>query len=319
MDRKRWIAIGFACLVVGLSIIFGMGKHYGFKRPVSNSGETWSTVEHEIKEPFDSVVIDAGSRDLNILPSADGGCRLIGQETAEQYWTAEVRDRVLQVKWISESKGFSVSFDISEEEEAVLSLPDGLLREISGSTGSGDLHLEKLRVTGIELESGSGDMALSGLEAETIRLESGSGELFLENISAKSLTAVSSSGDQHLEKLTLSGELSLESSSGGIRVEELRAASGSIRSSSGDQELQQLQITGELRLESGSGEIEFDRLTVSSARVETGSGDVRGSVTAPMDFRASSGSGSVKVPESRDEAGDFIVKTGSGDIKISVN
>lgn len=90
------------------------------------------------------------------------------------------------------------------------------------------------------------------------------------------------------------------------------------RSTSGDIAIAAVNVENKAEIETVSGDIEFDAFDAGTIEMKTSSGDVEGEIMTPKNFITDTSSGDVTVPLSDSLAGDCVIKTVSGDIRIEL-
>ena len=300
---QKWFHAGLICLLTGFALCLTVACLKGFDWAGLGTELHYDAQELEIEEPFDTVDLrGANGEDLRVLPAEDGVCRLVmpQAEDASLRSSAEVRDGVLHIVYRDERPWYQhlnvfvstgatgVTLYWPEDRDALtvlgtsgnVSAEEGLrLESLTVSTTSGKVNVKAAIDGELRVRSTSGDVKLWGLRCEgTVSLASTSGELWGLDLGCGSFAAESTSGDQHYDTL---------------RAERVTLAST-------------------------SGELRFERLTAEEAEIRCTSGDVHGTVTQPMDFRGSTRSGDLHLPEPTRGAGSFRVSTTSGDVHVSV-
>lgn len=297
----NWLHAGLICLLAGLALCLTVAGLNGFDWAGLGTVYRYTSREYTIEEPFDSLRLDT-AEDLRLLPAEDGLCRVVVPEAEDAGIRAavDVEDGVLVIAredrrpWYRHvgvflSEGEScVTVYLPEEQRTLAVLggsgkvtaePDLRLDSLSVTVTSGEVNLKAAVDGELQVRTSSGGVKLWGQRcAGAITLYSTSGDLWGLDLACERFTAESTSGEQHYDTL---------------RAERVS-------------------------LSSTSGELRFERLTAGEAEIRTTSGEVRGTVTEPMDFRGSSRSGTLRLPEAADAGGEFRVSTTSGDVRISL-
>lgn len=104
--------------------------------------------------------------------------------------------------------------------------------------------------------------------------------------------------------------------SGNIYATGMKAAAMSLLSGGGNIEAADLKLAEQLELRTGSGDLILDRIETVLAAVETGCGDINATDAACAVY-AVTGSGNIRL-ERFDPAAHSEVKTGSGDVRVSL-
>lgn len=187
------------------------------------------------------------------------------------------------------------------------------------SSSSGDISLKDVSAQGeCSVSSRSGDLMLYTFASGSLRMQTASGDAELQNARIDGpCTVQSTSGDTLIFDAQCGGALQLRSTSGDVEARDVFAGDVSASAVSGDVTLRCIEgrstsaesNSGNVALEnirsdsaaasSKSGDIEVRDVDAQRLKLSTISGDIEGTLTGEYDFRAHSGSGSVRVPQSR--------------------
>ena len=110
------------------------------------------------------------------------------------------------------------------------------------------------------------------------------------------LQLYSTSGDVAARDV-FAGDVSASAVSGDVMLRRIEGRSASAESSSGDVALENIR-SDSVTAVSKSGDIEVHDVDAQRLKLSTISGDIEGTLTGEYDFRAHSGSGSVRAPKS---------------------
>lgn len=304
MSRTRkWFHAGLICLLAGFALCLTVACLNGFDWAGLGTELHFDAKEQTVEEPFDTVDLrGADGADIRLLPAEDGVCRLVMPQAGDASLrsSAEVRDGVLHIVCEDRRPWYRhVGFFVTTGETGVtLYWPE---------------ERDTLTVLGT-----SGDVsAEEGLRFESLTVSTTSGKVNVKADVTGSLTVRSTSGDVKLWGQRCEGTISLASTSGELWGLDLGCGSFAAESTSGDQHYDTLRAE-RVTLESTSGELRFERLTADEAEIRSSSGDVHGTVTQAMDFRGSTRSGDLHLPEPKSGAGSFRVSTTSGDVHVSL-
>lgn len=186
------------------------------------------------------------------------------------------------------------------------------------SSSSGDISLKDVSAQGeCSVSSHSGDLTLFTFASGSLRAQTVSGDANLQNARIDGpCTVQSTSGDTLIVDAQCGGALQLYSTSGDVEARDVFAGDVSASAVSGDVMLRRIEgrsasaesSSGDVALEnirsdsvtavSKSGDIEVHDVDAQHLKLSTISGDIKGTLTGEYDFRAHSGSGSVRAPKS---------------------
>ncbi len=332
---KIWLLIAaLLVLLGGVSFAVLMAAN-GWDFGALNTSN-FKTNTYEIEEEFDSLSFNLDTTDVFILPSEDGRCHVICHERENESHTVSVKDGVLTITLVDNSKWYEyllsfgsmkITVYLPKEEYETLTLRGDTgdytvgagLRFASvdheASTGdltvkadvtgllkarlsTGDMKIENLSVGAMDLETSTGDITLSSLQTEgQVTLAVDTGDIRLTDVSLGSLSTSGDTGDIHCKNLLAADALSITRDTGDVKLEGCRA--------------------GSIRIETSTGDVRFDGSDADTLSVTTSTGDVKGTLLSEKIFYARTSSGTVRVPTST-EGGLCEVETSSGDIILSV-
>ncbi len=340
MKGKKLLIFSILCIAAGLLCLLFSG--------VRGSDDLWLAMDRigaverqekksvDVTEPFTGLSVQEGSADVQLLPSEDGGCRVVYGESEFSRCRVDVENGTLTVVRETKDRARSGLFSFEDTLPVSIYLPAGDYEALSVTTasgdvkasarlgfaeaaihtGSGDIRLEDLSAKDLNLSSTSGDIRLEDLEAETLSAKTGSGKVKLRGCSAASLKLESSSGDLTVKESSCAGDGQLRTGSGDIELEDSSFRALDLSTTSGEATLSKTACSGSVKAETGSGNIRLHRAAAASFDLRSASGDVKGSVSGSMDFLVETTSGSVRTRGGVRGAAECRVKTGSGDVDL---
>lgn len=322
--NKKLLIFSILCIVAGLILTAFSGVRDGgyLKQLLGDAGnarlQEKKTVD--VTEDFHSLSVTESSADVQLLPSEDGGCRVVYGEDEYSSCRVSVEDGVLTVERETKDHARSVLIVFEETLPVCIYLPEDSYRALSVTASSGDFRSSGgFSWETAAIETHSGNIRLEELSAETLTAKSSSGDIRLHGCSLGSLTLESSSGELKAEALSCSGDGQLRSGSGDIKLEESSFRSLLISASSGELKLTKTVCSGSVKAETTSGDITLRKASAESYELRSNSGDVKGSVLGSVDFIAETSSGSVRTRGGVRGGAECRVRTGSGDVDLEVD
>lgn len=204
-----------------------------------------------------SVRVSESSRDIEIIASRDGECRL--------------------------------EYPVSEYDIYEITLEDGELRVSREEKNRLMRFFEFARAPAIKLYLPAGDYGSLCIDASSSDVDVSPGVVF-ETIEARL-----SSGD--VESSADAGRIYIETASGDVELENIAAEAVRVTTASGDVEANNIRVSGDFEVSSASGDVSFERLDAASVTISTASGDVTGTMAGEMRYTIKTASGDVDVPE----------------------
>ena len=291
---KKWFNISLILLLAAAVLACGALLSDDFDIKKFYAGE-YEQAEYLCDAEVVSVKIYESSQDVEILPSADGECRLVYQIGENDDYRISLDNGCLSVE--RERKKVKLfDFDFVPERTMRLYLPAGEYESLHVSGASCDVLVKECAFGDVSIETASGDIEIAGCMADDINLSAVSGEIDLNGCTA-------------------SGAL-LSTTSGDISLCLLNAENADISVTSGEVDILDSEISGDMEIESVSGDVEFDNLATGSMYVRTVSGDVEGILSGSMTYETRTASGTVRVPASIGNGGTCRIETTSGNISV---
>ena len=272
---------------------------------------------YEINEKFESVSIDAKTAKVNILVSDDDKCRVEIKEKENLSYTVAVENGTLVIKYNDTRRWYNYIGIIQNSNVIDLYMPAGVYKALNIGVDTGDVKVEAgfefdvAQVVGdtsdiefysnvkskFECETDTGDIKISGVNASAINIESDTGDINISNVNA--------------------GNIELEGDTSTLKLQNINCKNIEIESGTGKANLGSVVAENNMNISVGTCDVNLDACDAAEINIKTTTGDVNGTLLTNKVFVANSGTGKIRVPESYD-GGKCIIKTGTGDIKISI-
>lgn len=278
--KKFFIILAVIFIVIGM-IMIGMSltaANFDFR---NLSTVSYETNTYDIKESFETLIVNDTDCDIRIIASESDDCKVTVSDTAGIEHQVEAYDGTLHVTSKDNRKWYEhIGIYTSEDCKVVIEIPKAEYKSALIKTMSGDIDVsDEISFEDAILVSTSGDVRFNGKVKNELTAKSTSGEILLTDISVKELLVSSTSGDIEID---------------GVNVE------------------------NKAKIEAVSGDVDIDSFDAGVIEIKTTSGDVEGELVTAKNFVTDTTSGDVRVPVSDLSAGDCVVKTVSGDIKIEL-
>ena len=250
---------------------------------------------YEFDDVINSVIIETTSFDVRIVKVIGEKAVVILREADLLRHDVEYSNGTLRiVKRKTEGAVNAVNIPLEIEVQ----LPEEKYSLIDIATGSGNITVgPDFSFEEAVYNTSSGGVLSDADVSGTLRSATSSGNQHINNVYGKSVEAVSTSGD--------------------ITMSAVYGTGVSVHTDSGTVDLRDVVIKGELQIITTSGDVDLSRCDAGGIAVKTTSGDVTGELLSGKEFSTSTGSGSIRIPEST-TGGICEIKTGSGDIRITV-
>ena len=281
----------------------------------------FSSVKYEertvsVTESVTALAIQASTRRVNILPSADGSVRVAYHEPLHENMTVSVsvKDGKLSVieqdtrKWYQKIDIFGFG-----GQEITVYLPAGTYGALDMALSTGDITVEKeftfaaaritqstgellfrASVTGELCIAGStGDVEVVGCTLGTLNISRSTGDLEIKDCTVGTMTVSGSTGEKEMERLTVLGDATL-------------------KTTTGDVEMEYVTVGGHLEIKGDTSDVSVMDSDAATLRIVTTTGVVSGRLLTDKHFVAKSDTGRVQVPDT--VGGICEITTDTGDI-----
>lgn len=270
------------------------------------------------EEDFDSIIINATTADLKILPSTDGKCKIDLVERKNLYFMPTVENGTLTINEIDDRKWYehigiswgnmSVTLYLPKEQydSLTVELTTGRAQIDSGlefgkvdvKATTGSVKCEAKVTESLAIKCTTGLIFASGAEVDTIKLKASTGSIELCNSSCKTLEVEATTGSIKLSEVSGTGDFDIEATTGKINLADVVTE-------------------GDLTIEADTGDVIFKRCDAANLSITTDTGDVEGSLLSSKVFFYETDTGDVDLPRTT-EGGKCNIETDTGDITITI-
>ena len=228
-----------------------------------------------IDQDFNSIIIDATTADLKILPSTDGQCKIDLVERENLYFMPSVENGILTINEIDDRKWYeyigigwsnmSITLYLPKEQydSLTVELTTGKAQIDSGlefgkvdvKATTGNVKCEAKVTESLEIKCTTGLIYASGADVDTIRLKASTGSIELCNSSCKGLEIETTTGSIKLSEVSGTGDFDIEATTGKINLSDVVTE-------------------GDLTIEADTGDVIFKRCDAANLSITTDTGDI---------------------------------------------
>ena len=301
--KRKAIIIAAVCVAAGILLSFTALAALDFNFfELSTMGAASNTYVFPDAFPFANITVRGAECDVRLLPSGDGDCTVVCNETDRITHTVTVENDTLIIKRTDDRKWFEhigIMWNYWGPIEVLVYLPERIYENLYIETVSGavevpdDFSFSKADVDGV-----SGDIHFMA----AVR-----GDLSIQNVS----------GGIRVDSIDVAGAFTCENVSGKQTVSHVTCQSATISSISGGVSLSDLIASESIRAESVSGHLDLTRCDAGTLWLKTVSGSVIGTLCTEKVFAASTTSGNIRVPDTA-TGGRCEVETVSGNINLGI-
>ncbi|MBP3314722.1 MAG: DUF4097 family beta strand repeat protein [Clostridia bacterium] len=271
-----------------------------------------------IDQDFNSIIIDATTADLKILPSTDGKCKIDLVERENLYFMPSVENGILTINEIDDRKWYeyigigwsnmSITLYLPKEQydSLTVELTTGRAQIDSGlefgkvdiKATTGSVKCEAKVTESLAIKCTTGLIYASGADVDTIKLKASTGSIELCNSSCKTLEVEATTGSIKLSEVSGTGDFDIEATTGKINLSDVVTE-------------------GDLTIEADTGDVIFKRCDAANLSITTDTGDIEGSLLSSKVFFYETDTGDVELPRT-DEGGKCNIETDTGDITVTI-
>lgn len=290
----------------------------------------------EVSGDFSILTIDADTEQINILPAADGICKVVCTDSSKQYHSVEEVDGALEIKSVDERRWFEkISF--LEERSITVYLPRDIYTSLFIDSHTGDIviaegctfeHINVNLSTGdvrcrasannvIGINTSTGDIDLSNSAAASFELTATTGKVVIMNANCNESVIKTNTGDIDVSDFDCEGKLEVSVTTGRVSLTNVNAGSLSSNGDTGDIILNSVLVDDKMLIKRDTGDVGFDKCDAGEVEIITDTGDVKGSFLTEKIIFAETDTGRVDVPKLTSGARCDIT-TDTGDIKVTI-
>lgn len=320
MVKRKAITLAAICVAAGLLISFVALAALDFNFFEMGTMESVKNT-YALTEGFSNITVRAAESDVRLLPSEDGTCKVLCNETDKITHTVAVESGTLTIRRVDNRKWYEqIGFiwNASSPIEVIIYLPARTYEALYVRTASGNVEVPSdLSFVRAEVDGTSGDICFTAAVEGELLLKSVSGDIQVSGTAPETLTVQSTSGDVMVDSVKVSTEFSCKTISGAQKVSDLTCHHATVYSTSGSVIVSDLIASESIRMEAVSGSLKLSRCDADTLWLKTVSGDVTGTLCTEKVFVTYTTSGGIRVPDTA-SGGTCEVRTVSGSINLDV-
>ena len=294
MKKGTIIALIIAAVLIvagGVLLVLGL----------SFAGDSVVTVapaekNYVVDAPFESIRVETATCNVD-FQKADGSFKVSCPDSEKFSYTVTVEENTLCVRQVDLRQWYDFIDIHLNEEKITVYLPKETYDTLYIETDTGDISLlDSFTFTSATLLSDTGDVGFAAQVTEELSVTTDTGDIRVRGSAPESLT--------------------LSINTGRIRVEDVSCGELTCESNTGEVKLKNVLSTGAIQLQTDTGDITIENCDAESANILSDTGDIFGNFLTSKWFQATSDTGRVSVPKTR-EGGLCQIVTNTGDITFS--
>lgn len=255
------------------------------------------TSTYDIKEEYNDIQIDTRIHDINISFTNDSTNKVIYTENKDISLDVRVENGTLKISNIDNRKFYFMMFDLGKKKV--------------------DIYLSKDLINSLNIKSKTSDITISsGFSFNDAIIDNSTGDISFKSNVLNDLTISASTGNIELSNVNVGGSLKTHTSTGRNKFTGVQANKLEMESSTGGAKLSNTIITTEFIYIGSTGNLTLDGFDSDTALITLSTGGVTGTVLSTKFFIASSGTGHVSVPPTKDGE-TYRIETSTGNIEIT--
>ena len=271
-----------------------------------------------VTEPFTNIAIDVDEADVRFVLSNDGACKVVWEERENVTHSATVQNGTLLITCTDDRKWYEYVGIYAGRISATVYLPENNYKELTINTNTGDVTLpDTISFEEVEVETDTGDVLCQTPEVGRLSVSTDTGDVKVESLAAASLSAETETGSVTLRRVHTQAGIRIAVDTGDVALEGVTCGALSVESDTGDVTLTSTVAKEHLSIETDTGDVTLEASDTATLFIKTATGDVEGSLLTPKRFRASSSTGSIRIPDS-DAGGLCEITTSTGDIEMHI-
>ena len=330
------IILGLSLLIAGIGIMLAaiIAVDFDFDNFVTDSYET---VTHTVNSDFENIVIATQIHNINLAPSEDGVCKVVGSASDNIKIEVECDGYYLNIKTVDDRKWYNfIGINIGSAE-LTLYLPESEYTSLTVASDTGHIVIpESFGFTGASMATSTGAISFRASIEQELALASDTGSISVSKQKLSMITVETSTGGITLENIEAENHVSVKASTGRIELHEIKCNSLNAETSTGSITLKNVIAENEVKIKASTGRVTLTSSLSDSLSVETSTGDVKlyasdaesidintdtgdveGSILTSKIFTTETDTGKVKVPQTT-ESGTCKIRTNTGNITITI-
>ena len=314
---KPWLIAASSLTALGLIIFLGSMAAYGWDF-TRLSTVKYETNTYKVSGSFDCIAIDIDTAKVELVPSPDGVCRVICQETEKVKHTAAVQNGTLMIDKIDTRKWYDHVGIFFGSPKITVVLPQDEYASLSIETDTGDITIpEDFLFENLTIHGDTGDVDCSAAVSNVMKIELSTGDVKANGASANRVKLITKTGGIRVNSVASAGSIDIETDTGDVRLTDVACENLTAESDTGTISLKNVVAAGIFFIESDTGDVRLEGSDAAQISIETDTGDVTGTLLSEKVFIIETSTGRASVPKTV-TGGKCEINTSTGDIRIDI-
>ena len=200
-------------------------------------------------------------------------------------------------------------------------LPSGNYEALNIKHSTGDVNVATgFTFSSLNVEGSTGNVEVKADVTNKTYIKQSTGDVSLSDNKTGELEINVSTGKINLSNVEVAGDAKLNGSTGKVNINGLKSNNLNVKTSTGDIVIKNSLIAGAANIKASTGDIFLEDFDAAEVSIETLTGDVEATFLTikNVDIDTDTGKKNVDKELDRDAGGKCVVKTDTGDIKLSL-
>jgi len=292
-----YVIAGTLLILAGVAIIAGVIAANGNSLPKIANQEI-ETQTYDFSEEIRAISVSTEIDKVTVKPSDDGLSHVICEEISSMKHVVELKDGSMSVSVNDDGSLSSKLSLLGNQTSVTIMIPEGRLDSVDISATTGSAELDKIEAGSLKLVLSTGSARLNDIKAVTVDVSATTGSVKAENVEC-------------------AGKISVESNTGSVTLKDVNCAELAVSGKTGSAKLSNVTACGAICVRLTTGSVKLDGVDAGSLSIHTSTGSVKGTLRSGKEFRTSTTTGSVSVPQST-TGGICEITTTTGSIGIRI-
>lgn len=314
---KIWLIIAVSLIIVGSLIFVCTMSSIGwdFTR-ISTFKFTKNT--HTVSETYANIDITTAEASVELAPSQNGETSVVCFEKTTVTHSVSAENGTLIIKFVDKRQWYDhIGFSFTSPKVTVY-LPQETYDSVSVKSGTGNVTIpNSFSLKNLDIQTGTGGVT-SHAVADSVTVRTGTGNVNVKNCNG-AVDIKTSTGYIKLSAVNTTKDVKLSVSTGYVAVSDVVCNNFRTDSITGNIGLSNVLSTNKMTVTATTGNVKLTKCDASEIYIETSTGNVNGTLLTEKNFKATSSTGSVSVPQSVSTAGICEITASTGNIKITIS
>ena len=179
-----WLITAASLVILGGLIFVGVMTFMGWNF-LGLDSSTFESNLHTVSESFSDISVSAKTADIVFLPAEDGQCRVECYEDVKMKHSVTVKDGTLYIEALDTREWYDHLGPRFKKPKITVCLPEGEYGKLGIKNTTGDIHVESVSVSDLDIAVTTGDISISGVScAGDVKIDGVTGDAVMKDLVA---------------------------------------------------------------------------------------------------------------------------------------